>query len=195
MLHLIWTKDNSTSTSEDGKEIKGVRQRLLECYKNLYFDPVPDPEMDALKQVSRIAKNFVEYVSISYLMGNRLPRPRLTYEATLAELTSLEEMMRIMMEEGQVHQDIIYRLWQIYGRFFLKLSKYSCDMTRTLGSDKNLPKPQRRGTILILGMLALSKKDVLMDKVDVMLQVGLGHRGKVSVDFHDPITILISIIG
>jgi len=185
MLHLIWTKDNSTSTSEDGKEIKGVRQRLLECYKNLYFDPVPDPEMDALKQVSRIAKNFVEYVSISYLMDNRLPRPRLTYEATLAELTSLEEMMRIMMEEGQVHQDIIRRLWQIYGRFFLELSKYSSDMTRTIGSDMNLPKPQRRGTILILGMLALSKKDVLMDKVDVMLKVGLGHRGQVSVELHD----------
>jgi condensin complex subunit 1 len=129
MLHLIWTKDNSTSTSEDGKEIKGVRQRLLECYKSLYFDPLPDPEMDAHKQVSRIAKNFVEYVSISYLVDNRLSRPRLTYEATLAELTSLEEMMRIMMEEGHVHQDIIYRLWQIYGRFFLKWSKYSSDMT------------------------------------------------------------------
>jgi condensin complex subunit 1 len=68
MLHLIWAKDNSTSTSEDGKEIKGVRQRLLECYKSLYFDPVPDPDMDAKKQVSRIAKNFVEYVSIPYPM-------------------------------------------------------------------------------------------------------------------------------
>ncbi|KIM35665.1 hypothetical protein M413DRAFT_449620 [Hebeloma cylindrosporum] len=144
MLHLIWTKDNSTSTSEDGKELKGVRQRLLECYKSLYFDPVPDPEMDGKAQVSRIAKNFIE----------------LTYLATLAELTSLEEMMRIMMEDGQVHPDIIYRLWQIYG------------------SDMNLPKAQRRGAILILGMFALSKKDVLMDKVEVMLKVGLGARGK-----------------
>jgi len=129
MLHLIWTKDNSTSTSEDGKEIKGVRQRLLECYKSLYFDPVPDPEMDAKKQVSRIAKNFVEYVSISYLVATRLSRPRRTYEATLAQLTSLEEMMRIMMEEGQIHQDIIYRLWQIYGTFSPKLNKNSSDMT------------------------------------------------------------------
>lgn len=55
----------------------------------------------------------------------------------------------------------------------------------------NLPKPQRRGTILILGMLALSKKDILMDKVDVMLKVGLGSRGKVSAELHDPVTILI----
>jgi hypothetical protein len=32
----------------------------------------------------------------------------------LAELTSLEEMMRIMSEEEQIHQDIISKLWQIY---------------------------------------------------------------------------------
>ena len=43
MLHLVWSKDNS-STSEDGKELKGIRQRLLECYKSLYFDPLPDME-------------------------------------------------------------------------------------------------------------------------------------------------------
>jgi hypothetical protein len=43
---------------------------------------------------------------------------RLTYDATLAELTSLEEMMRIMMDEGYVHQDIISKLWQIYGRSY-----------------------------------------------------------------------------
>jgi len=36
MLHLIWSKDNN-SMSEDGKELKGVRSRLLECYRNLYF--------------------------------------------------------------------------------------------------------------------------------------------------------------
>jgi len=59
----------------------------------------------------------------------------------------------------------------------------------------NLPKPQRRGAILILGMLALSKKDVLMDKVDVMLKIGLGPKGKVSIDFHNAITILILFLG
>lgn len=41
--------------------------------------------------------------------------PRQTSEATLAELTSLEEMMRIMMEDGQIHQDVVAKLWQIYG--------------------------------------------------------------------------------
>lgn len=61
MLHLIWSKDNS-STSEDGKELKGIRSRLLECYRNLYFDPIPD--MEPKQQVNRIAKNMIEYVDV-----------------------------------------------------------------------------------------------------------------------------------
>ena len=39
---------------------------------------------------------------------------RLTYTATLAELTSLEEMLRIMMEDNQIHNDVIAKLWQVY---------------------------------------------------------------------------------
>ena len=35
---------------------------------------------------------------------------RLTYDASLAELTSLEEMMRIMMNDGHVHSDVIAKL-------------------------------------------------------------------------------------
>lgn len=60
MLHLIWTKDNSTMTSEDGKELKGIRSRLLECYRSLYFEPLPDANMNAKEQVNRISKNMIE---------------------------------------------------------------------------------------------------------------------------------------
>lgn len=42
---------------------------------------------------------------------------RLTYEATLAELTSLEEMIRIMMEDNQIHSDVIGKLWQVYSKY------------------------------------------------------------------------------
>lgn len=141
MLHLIWSKDNN-QTSEDGKELKGVRSRLLECYRNLYFDPLPD--MEPKQQVNRIAKNMIE----------------LTYDATLAELTSLEEMMKTMMEEDQVHHDIINKLWQVYS------------------STKPLPAYQRRGAVIILGMLALAKRSIVEEKVDVLLKVGLGKLGK-----------------
>ena len=64
MLHLIWSKDNN-STSEDGKELKGVRSRLLECYRSLYFDPLPD--MEPKQQVNRIAKNMIEWDSFYHL--------------------------------------------------------------------------------------------------------------------------------
>lgn len=57
MLHLIWSKDNS-HTSDDGKELKGVRSRLLECYRQLYFDPVAD--LDAKGNIGRITKNMIE---------------------------------------------------------------------------------------------------------------------------------------
>jgi condensin complex subunit 1 len=39
---------------------------------------------------------------------------RRTYGATLAELTSLEELMRTMMADGGVHGDVINKLWQVY---------------------------------------------------------------------------------
>ena len=38
----------------------------------------------------------------------------MTYNATLAELTSLEEMMRQLMEENHIHDDIISKMWQVY---------------------------------------------------------------------------------
>jgi len=58
MLHLIWSKDNN-ATSEDGKELKGVRAKLLECYRSIYFDHVPD--LEPRQQVNRITKNVIEY--------------------------------------------------------------------------------------------------------------------------------------
>ncbi|KDR79872.1 hypothetical protein GALMADRAFT_222814 [Galerina marginata CBS 339.88] len=142
MLHLIWNKDSGSSTAEEGAEVKKIPQRLLECYRNIYFDPIPD--LEPKEQVNRIAKNLIER----------------TYEATLAELTSLEEMMRIMMSEGHIHQDVISKLWQIYSK------------------ERHLPKVQRRGAILIIGMLALSSKEILTGRIDVMLKVGLGPLGK-----------------
>ncbi|KAF8591370.1 hypothetical protein K439DRAFT_1327448 [Ramaria rubella] len=141
MLHLIWSKDNN-STTEDGNELKGIRSRLIECYRNLYFDPLPD--MEPKQQVNRIAKNMIQ----------------LTYDATLAELTSLEELIRAMMEDGQIHSDVVAKLWQVY-----------C-------SDKPLPKNQRRGAIIILGMLAVAKRHIVTERVDILLKIGLGPLGK-----------------
>jgi hypothetical protein len=39
---------------------------------------------------------------------------RLTRDATLAELTSLEQLMSVMMSQGVVEDDVIAKLWQVY---------------------------------------------------------------------------------
>lgn len=55
MLHLIWAKDNSTV--EDGQELKGIRSRLIECYRSLYFDALKD--LSPMDNVNRIARNMI----------------------------------------------------------------------------------------------------------------------------------------
>ena len=50
-----------------------------------------------------------------------------------------------------------------------------------LGSERPLPKQQRRGAIIIIGMLALARRSVVQDRVDVLLKIGLGPMGKVSI--------------
>jgi condensin complex subunit 1 len=56
MLHLIWAKENSTV--EDGKEIKGVRSRVIECYRKLFFDPLA--ALSAEENVARTARNMIK---------------------------------------------------------------------------------------------------------------------------------------
>ena len=114
MLHLIWTKDNSGTTSEEDKELKGIRQRLIECYRSLYFDPVDDS--DSRQQTNRIAKNMIECVIAEARILRILIRisKSLTKDATLAELTSLEELMRTLYEDGRVDSDVVSTLWQVY---------------------------------------------------------------------------------
>lgn len=69
MLHLIWAKDNN-STSEDGREVKSVRLKLLECYKSMFFEPIQN--LDPKQQVNRIAKNMIEYVVFLVSIFSRL---------------------------------------------------------------------------------------------------------------------------
>ncbi|KAM0749558.1 hypothetical protein T439DRAFT_315829 [Meredithblackwellia eburnea MCA 4105] len=141
MLHLIWSKDEAT-TEEDGKEVKGIRSRLIECYSQLYFDPIPD--LSEKDQVSRVAKNVIE----------------LTRDATLAELTSLEQLLGVMMAKGVVSDEVITKLWAVYS------------------TPKDIPRFQRRGAIIVLGMFAAPKPDVVSENIELLLKIGLGPHGK-----------------
>ncbi|KAH9461911.1 hypothetical protein MJO29_003388 [Puccinia striiformis f. sp. tritici] len=162
MLHLIWSTENSTveettkdvaAGNEDGpkelKEIKGVRFALIDCYQELYFAPLVRQQGETVsayanRNIARITRNMIE----------------LTYQATLAELTSLEELMGVMMERGYVHEDVIYKLWEVYS------------------TSKDISKQQRRGAIIVLGMLAAPRPNVVADNLDKLVAIGLGPIGK-----------------
>lgn len=47
---------------------------------------------------------------------------RLTFGATLAELTSLEQLMITLMNDDAVHEDITAKLWQVYSMWIGSLN-------------------------------------------------------------------------
>ncbi|GAA5999124.1 condensin subunit YCS4 [Rhodotorula paludigena] len=156
MLHLIWTKDEAAPSAtaagagaavgdgaDDGeRETKGIRSRLIECYSQLYFEP---PEnLSEKDQVAFVARNVIE----------------LTRDATLAELTSLEQLLAVMMAKGVVDDEVITKLWQVYS------------------TSKDIPRFQRRGAIIVLGMFAQTKPEVVADAVETLLRIGLGPIGR-----------------
>jgi condensin complex subunit 1 len=85
----------------------------------------------------------------------------LTYDTTPADLISLEQLLSTMMKQGLVNDLVIQKLWWMYG--FLK---------------KETSKKQRRGAIMVLGMLALSSPDIIVQEMETCLRIGLGKLGR-----------------
>ena len=88
--------------------------------------------------------------------------------------------MRYMMDDDQIHSDVVNKLWQVYSEHEKRPFPYYRALIFPLGSERPLPKQQRRGAIIIIGMLALARRSVVQDRVDVLLKIGLGPMGKVS---------------
>ena len=136
MLRLIWTKGNSD-------EGKGVQSHLIDCYKGLFFD-APD-SFSGNDAANYIARNMIS----------------LTFGATPAELTSLEQLLSTMMKAGHVSDLVVTKLWQVYGV-----------------QKKEISKNQRRGAIIVLGMLAIAEPDIVVREMETMLRIGLGSFGR-----------------
>jgi condensin complex subunit 1 len=95
-----------------------------------------------------------------------------------------------MMLDGQIHQDVIAKLWQVYSE--LTLALFEELLTDWLpGSSKPLPREQRRGAIIILGMLAVANRSVVSERVETLIKIGLGSIGKVRLQW---IVLSISIV-
>lgn len=136
MLRLIWTKGNSD-------EGKGVQAHLIDCYKRLFFE-APD-SFSPNDAANFIARNMIS----------------LTFGATPAELTSLEQLVATMMKQGMVPDLVIAKLWQVYGV-----------------QKREISRKQRRGAIIVLGMLATASPEIVVGEMETMLRTGLGAHGR-----------------
>ena len=136
MLRLIWTKGNSD-------EGKGVQSHLIDCYKGLFFS-APD--------------SFNENDAANYISRNMIS---LTFGATQAELTSLEQLLNTMVKANHVSDLVVTKLWQVYGV-----------------QKQDISKNQRRGAIIVLGMLATADPEIVVKEMGIMLRIGLGSLGR-----------------
>ncbi|KAG0647127.1 xcap-d2 [Hyphodiscus hymeniophilus] len=136
MLRLIWTKGNSD-------EGKGVQNHLIDCYKRLFFE-APD-SYSGNDAANYIARNMIS----------------LTFGATPAELTSLEQLLSTMMTANHISELVVTKLWQVYGV-----------------QKREISKSQRRGAIIVLGMLASAKPEIVVGEMETMLRIGLGSLGR-----------------
>ncbi len=136
MLRLIWTKGNSD-------EGKGVQTHLIDCYKRLFFE-APD--------------SFSPNDAANYIARNMIS---LTFGATPAELTSLEQLLSTMMKQGMIPDLVVAKLWQVYGV-----------------QKREISRKQRRGAIIVLGMLATASPEIVVGEMETMLRTGLGSHGR-----------------
>ncbi|PKS12326.1 hypothetical protein jhhlp_001626 [Lomentospora prolificans] len=153
MLRLIWTKGNSD-------EGKGVQTHLIDCYKRLFFE-APD--------------SFSPNDASIYIARNMIS---LTFGATPAELTSLEQLLATMMKGGMIPDIVIAKLWQVYGV-----------------QKREMSKKQRRGAIIILGMLATASPEIVVGEIETMLRTGLGAHGRADLQLAKYTCIALSRIN
>ncbi|KAJ5116482.1 hypothetical protein N7456_000830 [Penicillium angulare] len=85
----------------------------------------------------------------------------LTFGSTPAELTCLEQLLSTMMKAGNIPETVIAKLWQVYSV-----------------QKKEISKTQRRGSIIVLGMLALADPEIVVKEIEAMLRIGLGGLGR-----------------
>lgn len=135
-------------SSDEGKSISS---HLVDCYRDLFL--VAPSEYSLPQQAAHIAKNLIE----------------LTFAASVADLASLEKLLCFMYEEKLINQEVINVLWQIYS---------FADQNSQQSGNPKFTKKQCRGSIIILGMLALADHEIVLRGLDALLNVGLGDRGR-----------------
>ncbi|KAI9686719.1 MAG: Condensin complex subunit [Bathelium mastoideum] len=85
----------------------------------------------------------------------------LTFGGSPAELTSLEQLLATMMKQELISEAVVEKLWQVYGV-----------------QKKEISGKQRRGAIIVLGMLATADPEIVVREMETCLRIGLGSLGR-----------------
>lgn len=136
MAHKVWDKD----TGEN--ERLSVREHVLLCYGNVFFsNDLSEQELEAVSPI--IANNII----------------KLTMSMSMAEQTSLEQIIGLIVKQKKFPAPVINQLWNIF--------------VAKKGHSQN-----RQGAIKLLGMIGKVEKSVVAMDLDSLLKVGLGSLGR-----------------
>lgn len=90
---------------------------------------------------------------------------RLTHDATIGELTSLEALITDFTSHGFIHRGVVEALWDIF-----TMSSNVSDVTTV----------ESCGGLLILNMAANAEPALILERLSTIISVGLGPRWKVT---------------
>lgn len=172
MIHLVWAKGGGNND-----EALAIQKHLLSCYQSLFFDPPTDAT--PFEANNLIARSLIS----------------LTYGATVSEITSLERLLGFAMSPsalaGTSNGPIVQQRQKETDPDNALLSDRVLPTTRMVsdgvikvlwniyGYEQPLAKSQRRGAIIILGMLAKASPDVVdVQGLEMLLKIGLGKHGR-----------------
>ena len=114
-----------------------IKKAVVSAYRKLY---IPDGN-----KPNEIVKNFIDLVQV----------------ANVGELTSLEVLVGMLVQSGEIGKECFQVLW----RYF----------TKTIGEDTT--GEQSRAAVVLLGMVANAEPGVITQNLNVLVTTGLGERG------------------
>lgn len=85
------------------------------------------------------------------------------------------------MSKDLVADEVVTKLWQVYSASWPAFPDDTLARAdiQIAGTTKDIPRFQRRGAIIVLGMFAAPKPEVVAEHIDTLLKIGLGPYGKV----------------
>lgn len=142
MLHLVWMK----GSSDEGKSIAS---QLVECYKLLFLSTPSN--LTAQQAAEMKARNLI----------------KITINATVADLASLEKLMCMIYEGKLIDWAMIELLWYIY--------------SKAGSSDTRYSQAQIHGAIIVLGMISSANPAIAQCGLKSLLEIGLGLIGRLDL--------------